>query len=60
MPVPRRKTSRQKRDTRRSHQHLQSQQVQRCKRCGSPRMSHRVCPSCGFLGDKEIFRIEEK
>lgn len=60
MPVPRRKTSRQKRDTRRSHQHLARPQVQNCKRCGSPRLAHCVCKACGYLGDKEVLRIAEK
>lgn len=59
MPVPRKKKSRARRDNRRSHQHLAKQQVQKCKRCGSPRLSHRVCPSCGFLGESEVIRIKE-
>ncbi len=59
MPVPRKKKSRARRNNRRSHQHLPKLQVQKCKRCGSPRLSHRVCPSCGFLGEVEVFRIEE-
>jgi len=59
MPVPRKKKSKARRNNRRSHQHLPKHQVQKCTRCGSARMSHRVCPSCGYYKDTEVVTMEE-
>ena len=58
MPVPKRKKSRARRNNRRAHQHLALPQIQKCPRCGSPRISHRVCVSCGFYKDVEVIRLE--
>lgn len=61
MPVPKKKKSRARRNNRRSHQHLARQQVQKCARCGSARMPHCVCKSCGYYGDTEVIRpVEEE
>lgn len=59
MPVPKKKKSRARRNNRRSHQHLAKQQVQKCSRCGSARMPHYVCKSCGFYGETEVIRPRE-
>jgi large subunit ribosomal protein L32 len=59
MPVPRKKKSRARRDNRRSHIHLARSQVQKCPRCGEPKMSHRVCVHCGYYRDIEVIRMEE-
>ncbi len=57
MPVPRKKKSRARRNNRRSHQHLAALQVQKCPRCSSARLAHRVCPSCGYYSDTEVVRL---
>lgn len=59
MPVPKRKKSKARRNNRRSHQHLSKLQVQKCPRCRSPKLTHRVCASCGYIRDVEVVRIEE-
>jgi len=31
-----------------------------CPRCGAPRLPHRVCPECGYYGDRQVITIKEK
>jgi len=31
-----------------------------CKNCKQPKLSHRVCKSCGFYGDKQLLTIKTK
>ncbi len=32
----------------------------KCSSCGEPKASHRICPSCGKYGDKQIIPVVEK
>ncbi len=47
MSVPKKKTSKSKRDMRRSHDTLKAVNTVTCPNCDSPMRLHRVCPSCG-------------
>ncbi len=58
MPVPKRKTSRSKRDKRRTHWKLKSQSLSECPQCHQPKLPHRVCPNCGYYGDEQVLEIE--
>jgi large subunit ribosomal protein L32 len=51
MAVPKRKTSRQKKRSRRAHHALEKANLVPCKNCGSYRLPHRICPACGFYKD---------
>lgn len=31
-----------------------------CKNCWKVKLSHRVCPHCGFYGDKQVITIKSK
>ena len=31
-----------------------------CPRCNEPRLSHRVCPSCGYYKDRMVVEIKEE
>lgn len=31
-----------------------------CKNCGAKKLSHRVCPSCGFYAGKQVLTIKSK
>jgi len=48
MAVPKRKTSKSRKNKRRSHHALAAPARGRCAQCGEPRMPHRVCRTCGF------------
>lgn len=50
MAVPKQKTSKSRRDMRRSHDALSvNQAIESCKNCGEPKLMHRVCMKCGFF-----------
>ena len=44
---------------RRSHHALKAQKLATCE-CGSPRVSHRACPSCGRYRDRVVVDIAAK
>ena len=58
MAVPKRKTSKARRDKRRSHHHLKpSTTVQRCGDCGGVKMYHHVCGECGFYRGRPVLDV---
>lgn len=54
MAVPKKKTSKSKRDMRRSHDHLTAPGMSVCPQCDEPKQSHRVCATCGYYKDREV------
>lgn len=54
MAVPKKKTSKSKRDMRRSHDGLKDFNGSVCTNCGATKRSHHVCPVCGWYDDKKI------
>ena len=58
MAVPKGKTSRAKRDKRRSHDALATPAHSKCSQCGAPRIPHRVCGSCGFYRDRTVIETD--
>ncbi len=59
MAVPKDRTSRSKRDKRRSHDALALPPRSVCPRCGEPKTPHRVCAKCGTYRGREVIRSEE-
>lgn len=47
MAVPKRKTSKARKNWRRSHHALEAPGLAACPNCGAARLPHRVCQSCG-------------
>ena len=60
MAVPKDRTSRSKRDKRRSHDALAMPPRAVCPRCGEPKAPHRVCANCGTYRGREVIRSEEE
>ncbi|HPX60914.1 MAG TPA: 50S ribosomal protein L32 [Deltaproteobacteria bacterium] len=54
MAVPKKKTSKSRKNMRRAHDFLTAQSVSTCPQCNSPKLPHRVCPSCGMYKGKEV------
>lgn len=55
MAVPKRKTSRSKRDSRRAnHDKITVPTLSRCSNCGETMRPHRVCPACGFYAGQQV------
>jgi large subunit ribosomal protein L32 len=53
MAVPKKKTSKSRRDMRRAtHDRVTLKSLVACSRCGETRLPHRACPKCGFYRDR--------
>ena len=59
MAVPKRKTSKSKRDMRRSHDALKSINIIEDKESGEPRISHRLDLSTGMYNGRQIIKKKE-
>lgn len=59
MPVPKRKTSKSKRDKRRTHQKLAAPNLATCPQCGEAVQPHHACMSCGTYKGRTIIETEE-
>jgi large subunit ribosomal protein L32 len=57
MPLPKKKTSKARRDQRRSHHALTPVGVSTCPNCGQPKLSHRVCPNCGYYNGRKVLAV---
>ncbi|MEA2015648.1 MAG: 50S ribosomal protein L32 [Actinomycetota bacterium] len=60
MAVPKGKTSRSKRDKRRTHDRLKILNIVECPRCHSKKIAHRVCQNCGYYLQNEIISFESE
>lgn len=58
MALPKRRTSKSKRDKRRTHKKTSAPNINTCPQCGEPKMPHRICPSCGTYQGKEVLEVE--
>ena len=56
--VPARRTSRSRRDKRRSHHALRPSARADCPQCGEPRQPHRVCRSCGSYRGRSVLETD--
>jgi len=62
MAVPFRRTSKTKRDMRRTHFKLSVPGMVKCPQCGEFKLSHRICKSCGNYKGKVVVKtaVEKK
>ena len=59
MAVPKRKTSKAKRDSRRAaNAKVTVTNTVECPQCHEPKLPHRVCISCGYYDGKEVVAVE--
>ncbi|RDI73801.1 ribosomal protein L32 [Gaiella occulta] len=54
MAVPKRKTSKARRDKRRAQHGIDGPKVNVCPACGAPTRPHHVCPTCKTYKGREI------
>ena len=56
MGVPKKRTSKMRRDRRRAGNNKLKSAVQviACSNCGAPVLPHRVCPACGQYGGRKV------
>jgi large subunit ribosomal protein L32 len=58
MAVPKRKTSKARRDSRRAQHKIEAPRVNVCPQCGHPKKPHRVCPTCGTYKGREVVPLD--
>ncbi len=59
MPVPKRKTSKSKRDKRRTHQKTEAPNLSICPECREERLPHHACPNCGTYKGKVVIDVDD-
>lgn len=60
MAHPKSKTSKQRRDKRRSHDAITGPTLTQCSNCGAWVERHRVCPDCGYYRGRQLVDIFEE
>lgn len=59
MAVPKKKTSKSRRDKRRSHHALGAKNAAECQNCGEIKLPHHVCGACGHYDGREVTEAED-
>lgn len=60
MPVPFRRTSKTRKQKRRTHQNAKMPSSVMCENCGSSIKNHNVCNKCGYYKGKKVINVKEK
>lgn len=58
MAVPKRKTSKARRDSRRANWKLSIPGIVECPQCHQTKLAHRVCKKCGYYDGKQVVNID--
>jgi len=58
MPVPKRKRSRARRDSRFANKGMKVQSITMCSSCRAPLATHQACKKCGFYKGEKILRTK--
>ena len=59
MALPKRKTSKSRRDKRRTHQKVSAPTLSTCPECGEAVKPHHACPSCGSYKGRIVIESPE-
>jgi large subunit ribosomal protein L32 len=54
MAVPKKKTSKARRDKRRAQHGIEAPRLNICPQCGSPKRPHRMCPRCHTYCGRDV------
>ena len=60
MANPKHRTSKSKRDMRRSHDKLTAPNVSTCPQCGETKLPHHACPNCGSYRGRTVIETKEE
>jgi large subunit ribosomal protein L32 len=60
MALPKHKTSKSRRDKRRTHKKLTAPNVSVCPKCGEAKLPHHACPNCGSYKGRTVIETEEE
>lgn len=59
MAVPKKKTSKSKKNMRRAHDAVSAPGLSVCPQCQEPKRPHRVCASCGTYKGQEVIASDD-
>ena len=60
MAVPKKRTSKSRKNMRRSHDGIQySAAVHACPECGEPKLRHHVCAACGSYRGRQVLDVDQ-
>ncbi len=59
MAVPKRKTSKARRDKRRANWKLSVPGMVECPQCGELKLPHRACKACGTYKGREVISVAD-
>jgi large subunit ribosomal protein L32 len=59
MAVPKQKQSHSRTHKRRAQHKISAPTYNACPTCHSPRLPHRVCPTCGSYGGREVVHVHD-
>jgi large subunit ribosomal protein L32 len=59
MAVPKQKQSHSRTSKRRAQHKISAPTYNACPTCHSPRLPHRVCPTCGSYGGREVVHTHD-
>ena len=60
MAVPKKKTSKSRRNMRRAHDALKVVGHQECSNCGEVKLPHHVCGACGHYDGREVIAQDQE
>ena len=60
MALPKNRTSKQRKHSRAAHWKLEAPAAAECPQCHSIKLSHRVCPTCGYYNGRHVMDTEKK
>ncbi len=60
MANPKHRTSKSKRDMRRSHDKLAAPNVSTCPQCGETKLPHHACPNCGSYKGRTVIESKDE
>lgn len=59
MAHPKQKTSKSRRNKRRTHHAIEIPTLAECSNCGAAHEYHRACPECGFYRGRQVLNIKQ-
>ncbi len=59
MPNPKRRHSKARGAKRRTHDALSPAALSTCPQCHEPKLSHQVCPHCGYYRGRQVREVKE-
>lgn len=60
MAVPKKKTSKSRRNMRRSHHHLTCINTSECNNCGLAKLPHHICQGCGHYDGRQVMKTKKE